>query len=236
MFRKEQDLVGEVNIKKEALYGIHSIRARENFPDKTIFHGEWYKALGSVKKACYETYKSFKAAAQKKYSEKNIPLDFISDETINAMISSSTEIEKGEYYEWFIVPAISGGAGTSINLNINEIIANASLLMSGFQPGEYSKIDPFEHANIYQSTNDVIPTSLKVATLRLLLKLEDEINSLRQEIEKKETGYRNVLRIGYTQMQEDVPTFDHTAPNDIQFHIQCHRQHRHHEQRPDPGQ
>ncbi len=206
MHRIEKDLVGEIEIEKSALYGIHSVRARENFPDNTPFHIEWYKALGSVKRACYETYKNFKFAAQQKYEDKKINLPFFSDEIIDSMTSVAKEIEEGKYFEWFIVPAISGGAGTSINLNINEIIANATLLTLNYQPGDYNKIDPFENANIYQSTNDVIPTSLKVATLKLLLELEDEINLLRQEVEKKESKYRNALRIGYTQMQEAVPT------------------------------
>ena len=97
MYRIEQDLVGETKIEKEALYGIHSIRAKNNFPDNTKFHIEWYKALGTVKKACYETYKNFKAAVQKKYSEKDVPLDLISDEIITALISSSTEMEGGGF-------------------------------------------------------------------------------------------------------------------------------------------
>ena len=113
------------------------------------------------------------------------------------------------YYEHFIVPAIQGGAGTSINMNVNEIISNVALIKSGAKAGEYSQIDPFEHANIYQSTNDVVPTALKVAGIQLLEKLEQAINSSRFEIEKVESAHKNILRQGYTQMQAAVPsTYD----------------------------
>lgn len=104
------------------------------------------------------------------------------------------------------IPAVQGGAGTSINMNINEIIANSALLKTGNKCGDYTIIDPTEHANIYQSTNDVIPTALTVAVMRLLQTLEEEINKLRQEVEDFERTSRNKLRPGYTQMQEAVPS------------------------------
>ena len=104
------------------------------------------------------------------------------------------------------MPAIQGGAGTSINMNINEIIANRALLNSGHNSGEYHIIDPLEHANIYQSTNDVIPTALTLAVMKLLQTLEDKINNLRQNVEKLEKINREKLRPGYTQMQEAVPS------------------------------
>lgn len=104
------------------------------------------------------------------------------------------------------IPAVQGGAGTSINMNINEIIANSALLKTGNKCGDYTIIDPTEHANIYQSTNDVIPTALTVAVMRLLQTLEEEINKLRQEVEEFERTSRNKLRPGYTQMQEAVPS------------------------------
>jgi aspartate ammonia-lyase len=125
---------------------------------------------------------------------------------LNTLIDSALECEEGRYVESFIVPAISGGAGTSINMNLNEIIANRSLIKSGLNPGEYDKIDPVEHANIFQSTNDVVPTALRVAAMRLLNILESEINALRFSIEEKEKTHRDALRVGYTQMQEAVPT------------------------------
>lgn len=116
------------------------------------------------------------------------------------------KFQKVKYFDHFIVPAIQGGAGTSINMNVNEIISNISLKSIHKKPGEYNIIDPIEHANIYQSTNDVIPTSLKVAVIQLLTELEESINRLRFKVEEIERNNRNALRIGYTQMQEAVPT------------------------------
>ncbi len=204
--RTEKDLIGSLEIPKNALYGIHSIRAKENFPDQTPFHIEWYSALCAVKKACYQTAKEFFEKASERIETKNIHFNIISEEIFNAMISTTEEMESGKYYEFFIAPAISGGAGTSINLNINEIIANCSLKVIGKNPGDYQLIDPIEHANIFQSTNDVVPTSLKVATIQLLTKLEEKINDLRLDIEKLEKKHANHLRKGYTQMQEAVPS------------------------------
>jgi aspartate ammonia-lyase len=202
--RLEQDSIGSREIQENALYGIHSLRAQENFPDTTVFPIEWYKAVGLVKKACYIAYRKFKTAALDYSNE--LSLSFIDDETLEILEKSATEVSEGLYFEYFIVPAIQGGAGTSINMNINEIIANHSLTLLGKKPGDYAVIDPIETANIYQSTNDVIPTSLKIATIRLLGLLENSINELREKVESLEKKYSNTLRVSYTQMQEAVPS------------------------------
>lgn len=204
--RTEKDFIGERQISDEAFYGIHSVRAKENFPDNTPFHIEWYKAIGTVKKACFITYKDFVAGVLKKYPAGKTLLNLIDEKIVEAMILSASEVESGHYFDHFIVPAVSGGAGTSINMNVNEIIANVSLLKTGHTPGEYNLIDPVEQANVYQSTNDVIPTALKVAVMRLLTELETSINELRADIEILEQQNRNSLRTGYTQMQEAVPS------------------------------
>jgi len=204
--RSEKDFLGEKKIPDEALYGIHSLRAKENFPDNTPFPIEWYKALATVKKACYITSKEFFEKAKEKIDLSELKLKTIPNEVFEAMIQSAEECEKGEHYDQFIIPGISGGAGTSINMNINEIIANLSLQKIDKNTGEYNFIDPIEHANIFQSTNDVVPTSLRVAIIKLLLELEASVNASRKETESLEKKYRNVLRLGYTQMQEAVPT------------------------------
>ncbi len=204
--RIEKDFLGEKEIPANSLFGIHSLRAKENFPNESIFYLEWFKALGITKKACYLTYKNFKNAVSQKYNLKDIFIDFFDDNIIENLILAAEEISEGKHFEHFIVPAIQGGAGTSINMNINEIIANIALLKSEKNPGEYSFIDPIEHANIFQSTNDVIPTSLKISILQLLEILEEEINKLRSSVEQKENEYRNTLRIAYTQLQEAVPS------------------------------
>lgn len=204
--RTEKDILSSLEIPENALYGIHALRARENFPDQTPFHIEWYRAVGTVKLACYLTIESYYEALAKKYDREKIPVRIISNEMLKALIHAATQVSEGKHFEHFIVPGISGGAGTSINMNINEIIANAALLEIGQKPGSYTIIDPIEHANMYQSTNDVIPTSLKLAIIELLNQLEDEINTLRFANEKKEMEHRNTLRIAYTQMQEAVPS------------------------------
>ncbi len=204
--RKEKDFLGELHIPKTALYGIHSVRAAANFPCISPFHKEWYMAVGLTKLACYQTYRNFKNSALAKFEPTQLPFIFIEDNILDVLEKSAEEVGEGLHFDNFIVPAIQGGAGTSINMNVNEIISNLSLLHLGFKCGDYNIIDPIEHANIYQSTNDVIPTALKLATIKLLVELEDAINKLRFKIETKERQYRNVLRIAYTQMQEAVPS------------------------------
>jgi aspartate ammonia-lyase len=204
MYRIEKDPLGEKQVPEDALYGIHSLRARENFPSNTQFPVEWYKSVGITKLACYNTYKKFRTAAENR-SGKDLPFKIIDDDILNALMAAAKEVADGNHYDQFIVPAVQGGAGTSINMNINEIITNSALLYCKHKCGEYVFIDPIEHANIFQSTNDVIPTALTVAVIQLLHSLEEEINLLRQKVEEFEKKNREKLRPGYTQMQAAVP-------------------------------
>jgi aspartate ammonia-lyase len=205
MYRTEKDALGEKQIPSDALYGIHALRAKENFPANTQFPAEWYKAVGLTKLACYRTYRKFIDAATAKLGE-NLPIRKIENKILDALICSAEEVAEGNHFSNFIVPAVQGGAGTSINMNVNEIIANAALLKTGNKCGQYTIIDPTEHANVFQSTNDVIPTALTIAVMKLLQSLEDEINKLRQKVEEFERKNRDKLRPGYTQLQEAVPS------------------------------
>ncbi len=205
MYRLEKDSLGQKQIPSEALYGIHAVRARENFPGNSRFPVEWYKAVGITKLACYKTYRKFREAAVEKMG-KELPFRIITDDVLNHLINSAAEVADGKYFDQFIVPAVQGGAGTSINMNINEIITNSALIKTGNKCGEYTYIDPTEDANIYQSTNDVIPTALTVAVMILLQSLEEQINNLRHKVEDLESKNRENLRPGYTQMQEAVPS------------------------------
>lgn len=204
--RTEKDFIGQLEIPEGALYGIHSLRARQNFPDHTPFPPAWYKAMGFVKQACYLTCKRFGKAVKERYGAGGPSVPIIDNHIADLLIEAATEVSAGMHFEHFIVPAISGGAGTSINMNINEIIANVALKKSGHNPGDYHVIDPVEHANVFQSTNDVVPTALRVAVMYLLKDLEDAVNRMRAEAERLESAHRDVLRIAYTQMQEAVPT------------------------------
>ena len=204
--RTETDDLGTVTIPITGLYGINAVRAVQNFPDTTPFHLEWFKAIGQTKQACYQTYRSFKLAINKNENQLKLPFALIDDVIMDTLEKTASEMAEGNYFEHFIVPAIQGGAGTSINMNCNEIIANAALLKLNNKPGNYQQVHPIEHANIYQSTNDVIPTSLKVAILTMLPKLEKAINQVRLHTEQLEKQTANHMRNGYTQMQEAVPS------------------------------
>jgi len=204
--RKEKDFMGDKELDDNVLYGIHSLRARENFPDTTPFFSEWYRSMALTKKACYLTAAGFFSEAANQYDLSKMNIRVISTENLTALEAAAEECATGKHYEYFIVPALSGGAGTSINMNMNEIIANRALQIAGHKPGDYDLIDPIEDANIFQSTNDVVPTALRVAAMQLLLALEDTINELRSAMEELEKRHRNTLRIAYTQMQEAVPS------------------------------
>jgi len=204
--RREKDFIGEVSLQEDALYGIHSFRAKQNFTSDTPFPIEWYRATGTVKLACYKTVRKFLEALRKEHPDLISHLRLPDEDTLNALESAASKVAGGAHFNHFIVPGVQGGAGTSINLNINEIITNVSLRSLGFKPGDYQTMDPIETANIYQSTNDVIPTALTVATMQLLNQLEQAINLTRSSFEQMETKYRNALRLGYTQMQEAVPS------------------------------
>lgn len=204
-YRIEKDNIGSKGIPTGVLYGIHAARAKDNFPNTERFSKNWYKALGLVKLASYQTYGKFKKAALQKYGN-STPIAFMSDEVIESLQNAAREVSEGEYFDDFIVPAVQGGAGTSINMNVNEIIANKALLHCDKLPGSYEVIDPVENANVYQSTNDVIPTSLRVASMFLCTELEQSINLLRHDIELLESEHRNHLRIAFTQMQQAVPS------------------------------
>jgi aspartate ammonia-lyase len=203
--RVEKDFLGAIELPDDVLYGINAFRARQNFLSDGYFSIHWYKAIGLVKKAVYLTHKQLFIAVSK---EKNIPktMYLMDQKKIAALILAAEEVANGLHFQYFIIPPLQGGAGTSINLNINEIIANRALQVLGESPGDYQKVDPIEDANIYQSTNDVIPSALKLAIMQNLLLLEEKINNLRKNIEHLEQNYRNDIRIAYTQLQAAVPS------------------------------
>jgi aspartate ammonia-lyase len=204
--RIEKDFIGEKELEDDVLYGIHSVRASGNFPDRTPFHKEWYRAMALTKRACYLAAAEFFSEAAQQYDLEKMNVRVINPDKLSVLAEAAAECEEGKHFDHFIIPGISGGAGTSINMNVNEIVANRALQLLGHMPGSYDIIDPIDDANIFQSTNDVVPTALRVAAMRLLLDLETAINELRETSEALEKRYRNTLRISYTQMQEAVPS------------------------------
>lgn len=207
--RTEKDSLGTMEIPDDALYGIHSLRASMNFPCAAPLHELWYRAMGAVKLAYYRVCAEYQAGAKRKFSPEQISsagVRFFEDSVLDVLACAAGEVMDGKHREYFIVPAISGGAGTSINMNINEIIANRALQLIGEFFGSYGIIDPFEHANMFQSTNDVVPTALKIAVMESLDLLDGSINALRMTVERLEKRHSGDLRPGYTEMQEAVPT------------------------------
>ncbi|MBN2650853.1 MAG: aspartate ammonia-lyase [Spirochaetales bacterium] len=204
--RIEKDFLGEVNIPDDALYGIHSFRAAKNFSNDLEFSELWYKALGLVKFSVYKSTENFLDAVSSEDFASKIKFKIPSREVLEAMQEASLEVSEGLHFDSFIVPAISGGAGTSINMNVNEIITNIALEKLGVDLGRYDVIHPIEDANIFQSTNDVVPTALKTAFLLRLDDLEHSINRLRSVIERLEVENYDVLRVGFTQYQAAVPS------------------------------
>src|SRR5690606_35648893 len=144
----ERDLLGEREVPAHAYYGIHTLRAVENFPITGIpisFYPELIYSLACVKQAA--------ALA-------NRDLDLLDDETANAIVRACQEIRSGKLHDQFVVDSIQGGAGTSTNMNANEVIANRALELLGRPRGDYAVVHPNDHVNLGQSTNDVYPTAL----------------------------------------------------------------------------
>ncbi len=192
--RIETDLLGEKQITDGVLWGIHTKRAMENFQlSGQPVHPELIKAYGEVKLACAKT---------------NINLGFLNDKTgkAEAITNACQELAAGLLNKHIVVDALQGGAGTSTNMNVNEVIANRALQILGNIPGEYTIISPLDDINLHQSTNDTYPTALKLAAIRMLRKLEQSVLHLQEAFQQKEKEFENIVKIGRTQLQDAVLT------------------------------
>ena len=189
--RMETDSIGSMEVPEDAYYGIQSLRASRNFKiTNKMINKELIISLAEVKKA---------AAITNKNAE-------LLDCTIaNAIINACDEIIAGKFHEEFIVDPIQGGAGTSANMNANEIIANRGIELLGGKKGDYTIIHPNDHVNMAQSTNDVYPTAGKPAVLKLLPKTISELQRLYNALELKALEFNNVIKMGRTQLQDAVP-------------------------------
>ncbi len=191
-FRVEHDLIGELQVPADAYYGIHTARALENFAVLgRPCHPELIKAMAAVKEAAALT---------------NRGLGELDAEATGAICEAAQEVSRGLLHEWICVDGLQGGAGTSLNMNVNEVIANRAAERLGFGKGEYTRIHPIDHVNLNQSTNDVFPTAVKVAALRLLDRLEAEIARLQLALQAKESAFAGILKMGRTQLQDACPT------------------------------
>ncbi len=190
-YRIEHDLIGEKKIPAQAYYGIHTARAAENFQvSRQMVHPELIKAIAIVKQAAAET---------------NMSLGLLNPDIGNAIFQAAGEIASGNLADQFIVDALQGGAGTSTNMNANEVIANRAIEILGGNRGNYTLIHPINHVNMSQSTNDVYPTSLRIAAIRLLIPLAESCAALQRALQAKEAEFAGVLKVGRTEMQDAVP-------------------------------
>ncbi len=189
--RKETDSIGTKRIPQEAYYGVQSLRAQENFSiTGSHLHPEMIKSLARLKKAC--------ALA-------NAAAGVVDEKIANAIEQACDLILAGKFHDQFIVDPIQGGAGTSINMNANEVIANVAIELLGGQKGDYTVVHPNDHVNYGQSTNDVIPTAGKMTALVLLQELEQTLEMLCRALKRKAEEFDSILKMGRTQMQDAVP-------------------------------
>ncbi len=189
-YREEKDLLGKENVPSEAYWGIHTYRALNNFNiSRYKIHGEFIKAYGYVKKACAMTIKELNVWEEKK---------------AQAIIQACDEVINGKLDEEIVIDAVQGGAGTSLNMNINEVITNRALEIFGKSKGEYSFIDPLDDVNKFQSTNDTYPTALKIACIFMARKLEKEITLLQESLQDKEKEFADIVKIARTQLTDAV--------------------------------
>ena len=187
----EHDSIGALNVPAEAYYGVQSMRAATNFQiTHRPLHPVLIDSIVMVKKAAAIT------------NEKSGKLD---QQIAQAIIKACDEILDGNLRDQFIVDAIQGGAGTSANMNANEVIANRAIEILGGTKGDYSIVHPNDHVNMSQSTNDVIPTAGKITVLKLLPQTIKELEKLEKAMEEKEAEFDDILKMGRTQLQDAVP-------------------------------
>lgn len=191
MTRIEHDLVGEMPVDQDAYYGIHALRAAENFPiTNSRLPGDIIVSMAYIKKAC--------AAA-------NRLAGILPDRVASAIEAACDELISGKLHDQFIVDPIQGGAGTSTNMNANEVIANRAIDLLGGRKGDYSLVHPNDHVNCGQSTNDIYPTCVKMTLYRAGEPLLHEMEALIAALEERAAAFDGVIKMGRTQLQDAVP-------------------------------
>ncbi|WP_426982501.1 aspartate ammonia-lyase [Bacillus cabrialesii] len=190
-YRVEKDFLGEKQIEADVYYGIQTLRASENFPITGYkIHEEMINALAIVKKAA--------ALA-------NMDVKRLYEGIGQAIVQAADEILEGKWHDQFIVDPIQGGAGTSMNMNANEVIGNRALEIMGHKKGDYIHLSPNTHVNMSQSTNDVFPTAIHISTLNLLEKLLKTMEDMHSVFKQKAQEFDSVIKMGRTHLQDAVP-------------------------------
>ncbi len=190
-YRTEHDSIGEKQIPKDAYYGVQTLRAAENFFITGLkMHPEFINSFAQIKKAAAIT---------------NFEVGRLDKKRADAIVQACDEIVKGKFHDQFIVDPIQGGAGTSLNMNANEVIANRAIEIMGGEKGDYSVVNPNDHVNYGQSTNDVFPSCGRLTTLKLLYKAQAELERLYKALVKKSEEFDHVIKMGRTQLQDAIP-------------------------------
>lgn len=186
-------MLGEVSLESDVLWGIHTYRALHNFPlsyrgvNRALVH-----AFGAVKLACAKVNRALEVWEN-------------DDRKADAIERACTEMWEGVLDQHIVVDALQGGAGTSTNMNVNEVIANRACSLLGGNPGEYDRVSPLDDINLHQSTNDTYPTALRVAAISRILELESAVLALQEAFQQKEKEFEHIVKIGRTQFQDAVP-------------------------------
>jgi aspartate ammonia-lyase len=191
--RREHDLLGDRDVPANAYYGVHTLRAVENFPitgTPISMYPDLLVALAAIKLAA---------------ARANMQLGLLDTKRADAIVIAAQEIMDGKLHAQFVVDVIQGGAGTSTNMNANEVVANRALELLGHAKGDYRHLHPNEHVNMSQSTNDVYPTALKLAAYAGIFRLVDAMAHLRGAFEAKAEEFKGHLKMGRTQLQDAVP-------------------------------
>ena len=192
--RIERDMLGEVPVPAQSLHGVHTERALENFPlAGEAVHAELAQAFGTVKLACARTNRTLGAWAG-------------DDAKADAIEQACRDLADGILAAEIVVDRLQGGAGTSTNMNVNEVIANRALQILGEPLGNYERVSPLDDINLHQSTNDTFPTALRLAAISLLHKLEDQVVALQEAFQAKEQEFAHVVKVGRTEYQDAVLT------------------------------
>lgn len=193
MKRIESDLIGSMEVPSEALYGVQTLRGIENFPISCFHLSDYPLFINGL------------ALTKLAAAMANHELGLLTDAQYNAISQACREILDGKYHDQFPVDMIQGGAGTTTNMNANEVIANRALQIMGYQPGEYQYCSPNDHVNCSQSTNDAYPTAIHIGLYATHLEFMKHYELLIESFEKKAVEFADIIKMGRTQLEDAVP-------------------------------
>lgn len=190
-YRLEKDLIGDVRVASDAYWGIHTQRAIDNFKISDIpVNSQLIHALAIIKKAAAKT---------------NYELKYLPEKIASSIVQACDEIIQGKMMQGFPLDMLQGGAGTSTNMNVNEVVSNRAIEILGGEKGSYDLVNPHDHVNKHQSTNDVYPTAIKIALIDYVRRLSGQIAKLQKAFQDKEKEFAHIIKIGRTELQPAVP-------------------------------